>query len=805
MSNRFTEKAEKALNNAVKTAEEFGHTYIGSEHILLSLARAAESAAAIILNKHSATAEKMAVAIKEYSGSGLKSTLTPKDMTPCSKKIVEGSYRISIKYGAQKIGTEHILLALLEEKNSVAIKLLTYMGVEVSVLTDEVETLLRTTDKSNTQKSGTKAASSPLKQHGKNLTALAKEGKLDPVIGRDKETDRLIRILCRKNKNNPCLIGEAGVGKTAIVEGLAHRIAAGAVPSLLYGKEIISVDLTSMVSGTKYRGDFEERIKSLINEAATNRSVILFIDEIHTIVGAGAAEGAIDAANILKPQLSRAEIQLIGATTFTEYHKFIEKDAALERRFQPITVEEATPEQTKEILSGLKSRYEAHHGVCIDDSALSAAIRLSVRYIQDRYLPDKALDVLDEACAKANKKLSDKSKNIIDLDNKLKQIRIQKESAIKEGDFILAKRMQDAEDEYQNKRALADTTDVAIARRLIDESDIKEIINEMTGIPIVGIGEKVDKDALFSALSRHVIGQQDAIMRITDAVMRSESGIAAPDRPKGVFLFVGSSGVGKTELAKAMAEELVFDKRSFFKYDMSEFSEGNSVTKLIGSPPGYVGYEEGGALTEKVRRHPYCIILFDEIEKAHPDVLDLLLQIADNGNLTDNCGRCISFRNAYVILTSNIGADAIRDGGLGFVTANSGSAPSSRVIDSLSKRFRVEFLNRMDDIILFPPISRDDMIVIANSKLDELKKRLTSLGYDVRISDDLAAHIAHLSTERRFGVRHMLRLISTKIENPLSSLVISSTDEEKRQPIEIYVDAGEVVVRYIQAATSEII
>ena len=772
---------------------------------MLSLARATESAAAIILNKHSATAEKMAVAIKEYSGSGLKSTLTPKDMTPCSKKIVEGSYRISIKYGAQKIGTEHILLALLEEKNSVAIKLLTYMGVEVSVLTDEVETLLRTTDKSNTQKSGTKTASSPLKQHGKNLTALAKEGKLDPVIGRDKETDRLIRILCRKNKNNPCLIGEAGVGKTAIVEGLAHRIAAGAVPSLLYGKEIISVDLTSMVSGTKYRGDFEERIKSLINEAATNRSVILFIDEIHTIVGAGAAEGAIDAANILKPQLSRAEIQLIGATTFNEYHKFIEKDAALERRFQPITVEEATPDQTKEILSGLKSRYEEHHGVCIDDSALSAAIRLSVRYIQDRYLPDKALDVLDEACAKANTKLSDKSKNIIDLDNKLKQIRIQKESAIKEGDFILAKRMQDAEDEYQNKLSLADTTDVAIARRLIDESDIKEIINEMTGIPIVGIGEKVDKDALFSALSRHVIGQQDAIRRITDAVMRSESGIAAPDRPKGVFLFVGSSGVGKTELAKAMAEELVFDKRSFFKYDMSEFSEGNSVTKLIGSPPGYVGYEEGGSLTEKVRRHPYCIILFDEIEKAHPEVLDLLLQIADNGNLTDNCGRCISFRNAYVILTSNIGADAMRDSGLGFVTANSHSAPSSRVIDSLSKRFRVEFLNRMDDIILFPPISRDDMIVIANSKLDELKKRLASLGYDVRISDDLAAYIAHLSTERRFGVRHMLRLISTKIENPLSSLVISSTDEEKRQPIEIYVDAGEVVVRYIQAATSEII
>ena len=805
MSNRFTEKAEKALNNAVKTAEEFGHTYIGSEHILLSLCRATESAAAIILNKYSVTSEKVALAIKEYSGSGLKSTLTPKDMTPCSKKIVEGSYRISVKYGAPRIGTEHILLALLEEKSSVSMKLLLYMGIDVSALSDEVETLLRTTDKSNTQRQSTKSPPSPLKQHGKNLTVLAREGKLDPVIGRDKETERLIRILCRKSKNNPCLIGEAGVGKTAIVEGLAHKIASGAVPPVLQGKEIISVDLTSMVSGTKYRGDFEERIKALINEATANRAVILFIDEIHTIVGAGAAEGAIDASNILKPQLSRAEIQLIGATTFAEYHKYIERDAALERRFQPITVEEATPEQTREILYGLKSKYEIHHGVTISDAAIEAAIRLSVRYIQDRYLPDKALDVLDEACAKRNSKTSNEGMNIPNIDNKLRQISNQKEKAIISGDFILAKRMQDAENEYQRQRQEIGAAGEIGCRMTIGETDVKEIINEMTGIPIVGIGERVNKEQLFSSLSRHIIGQEDAIMRITNAVMRSESGIASPDRPKGVFLFVGSSGVGKTELARAMAEELFFDKQAFLKYDMSEFSEGNSITKLIGSPPGYVGYEEGGALTERVRRHPYCIILFDEIEKAHPEVLDLLLQIADNGNLTDNCGRCVSFRNAYVILTSNIGADALNDSGLGFVSQNTGADTSTRVIDSLSKRFRVEFLNRMDEIILFPPISRPDMARIAESKLIELKKRLASIGYDLRISGDVAAHIAEMSTERRFGVRHILRLIATKIENPLSMLIISSSEEECKQPIDVLISNGEILVRYADKVTSEIV
>ena len=488
MSNRFTEKAERALNNAVKIAEDYGHTYIGSEHILLSISGILDSSAAIILSKHNITNEKINNAIKEYSGVGLKSTLTPKDMTPCCKKIVESAYRISVKYCANKIGTEHILMAILEEKDCVGTKLLTYLDADIAALVDEVLVLLRTAEKNSIKSKSGKDNASHLRQHGKNLTELAKNGSLDPVIGRDKETERLIRILSRKNKNNPCLIGEAGVGKTAIVEGLAIRIAEGNVPAILLGKEIICVDLTSMVSGTKYRGDFEERIKAVVNEAANNKSIILFIDEIHTIVGAGAAEGAIDAANILKPQLSRGEIQLIGATTFSEYHKYIERDAALERRFQPVTVEEASEDETLDILRGLKPRYEKHHNVKINDDAIMACVKYSIRYIQDRFLPDKALDVLDEACARYNSNYLLVNENKSGYCNNLRQIVVEKEDAIKKGDLILAKNLRNLELEFQNKN-LNNQNNVAE----INANDIKAIINEMTGIPIVGIGERLDK------------------------------------------------------------------------------------------------------------------------------------------------------------------------------------------------------------------------------------------------------------------------------------------------------------------------
>ena len=604
---------------------------------------------------------------------------------------------------------------------------------------------------------------SPLTQYGKNLTDLARHGNLDPVIGREQETDRLIRILCRKTKNNPCLIGDAGVGKTAIIEGLAIRIACGNVPPQIKEKNIISVDLTSMVAGAKYRGDFEERIKGLINEATKNKSVILFIDEIHTIVGAGSAEGAIDAANILKPQLSRAEIQLIGATTYSEYHKYIEKDAALERRFQALKIEEPSREKAIEILKGLREKYEAHHDVIISDEAIESAVILSERYIPERFLPDKAIDVLDEACAKSNLSLSS-SKSEKSLD-KLMQIQLQRDKALLNEDYALAGKLRDIESNYKFNE-FSNITDECNSKRTIKKNDIEEIINEITGIPATGQSISRNGFDISKNLKKKIFGQDEAIDLLTEAVMRSESGINNPERPKGVFLFLGKSGVGKTELAKALAEELFYDKKELIKFDMSEYSEKNSVTKLIGSPPGYVGYEEGGALTEKIRRHPYSVILFDEIEKAHNEVLNLFLQIMDEGVLTDSCGRKVSFKNAYIIMTSNAGSSSLKKT-LGF---NNTQGVERRITDF----FTPEFINRIDCIIEFSSLNGNSISAIANAAMMRLCDRLKKIGINLEYTERVCNFISEQCKNEEFCGRSVHRIINHEIEAKISSLIINN-------------------------------
>ncbi len=758
MSNRFTEKAEKALNGAKTEAEMLGHTYIGSEHIVLSLANDKTSGASAVLEKCGTSYEKIKNTVKEYSGIGTKSSLTPKDMTPRARKIVENSYKISLRYGAGKIGTEHILLSVIEEKESVALKILVLSGIDTVNLTDEIITLLRSAEKNFESGYERKNVTEPaLTQYGRNLTKEAASGFKDPIIGREKETERLIRILCRKSKNNPCLIGEAGVGKTAIVEGLAQRISTGNVPMCLRGKSIISVDLTSMVAGAKYRGDFEERIKNMINEASKNKSIILFIDEIHTIVGAGSAEGAIDAANILKPQLSRAEIQVIGATTFEEYHKYIKKDAALDRRFQSLNVEEPSHEETVNILMGLKDRYEKHHGVVISENAIKDAVTLSERYIQERYLPDKALDILDEACAKVN--IINATKTVFNS---------------RQNDLKTASKMQ-----THSFEPVGNITDICFDDSKlceVGEREVKEIVNEITGIPICGMSERTSYDKIRKTLLDKIIGQDDVVDKLSMSVVRSESGITNNERPKGIFLFAGPSGVGKTAMAKALASAMFFDETSFIKYDMSEFSEKNSVTKLIGSPPGYIGYEKGGLLTEKIRRRPYSLLLFDEIEKANDEVINIFLQIMDEGVLTDSLGRRASFKNSYIIFTSNLCSSSDEEKVIGFTKER----PDEIKLEKLKKRFPAEFLNRIDLILPFYSLDLSSMRKITEMKMNSLLARLEELSFELKYDDDVLEYLSTKAFSARMGVRGIERLILNEVENLISLKIANMHSAEWR-------------------------
>ena len=772
MNNNFTAKAENALNRAVKLAEEFGHTYIGTEHVLLSVAEDETCCASIMMKKFQLTSEKICFAIKDYSGIGSKSILTSKDTTPKCRKLLESSYKLAKKYSSDKIGTEHLLLAILDEKECVATKILTKIEADCVGLRDSIVVFLRTSGRGTIYAEAVAENAIPnLLKYGKNITMLAERGELDPVIGRDKETDRVIRILSRRSKNNPCLIGEAGVGKTAIVEGLAERIAEGRVPSGLIGKTVISLDLTSMVAGAKYRGDFEERIKNIMNEVSKNKSIILFIDEIHTIVGAGSAEGAIDAANIMKPELSRGDIQLIGATTLSEYRKYIEKDSALERRFQPVIVEETSLDGTVEILRGLKERFEKHHNVIIEDGALLSAARLSERYIQDRFLPDKAIDVLDEACAMASVATNVESDETRNLSEKIRQTILKRKEAINNKDYELAINLRELEKLYcdqLNEKRLYNGDKV----KTVNEDHILSIVREITGINLIK-EENKDLYNIYDRLSCAVIGQREAVERLSVAVTRSFAGINSPERPRGIFLFLGESGVGKTELATVLTKELFGSSESLIRYDMSEYSEPSAVTKLLGASPGYVGYDESISTLERIRRHPYSVILLDEIEKAHPDVLSLFLQVFDSGFLSDASGRKISFRNSFIIMTSNLGANNSFDSKLsGFVQSKN----DRKMYNKLKGYFKDEFINRIDEIVLFSALDISALKQIAKMKISLFQDRIKGLGINLEIKDEIYEILAKLSFEDKgFGARPLNRLIVSEIENKIASMIVEGS------------------------------
>ena len=783
MANKFTQKAQNTLNRSLEIAKELGHTYIGSEHILLALLSEKDSIASRILSTKGAKAEKIRKAMIDIAGIGSESLVSADDLTPRARRIIERSSAESKKNSTKYIGTEHLLMALLEERDCMAVKLLEAEGIPASELRLDLSAYLGTTEKGysithsskeSEEKSKAKS-SSAVSLFGRDLTDLAKRGRIDPVIGRKKETERVIQILSRRTKNNPCLIGEPGVGKTAVIEGLAQRIASGNIPSSLSEKKIIMLDLPSMIAGAKYRGEFEERLKNVMKEAAKDPNLILFVDEIHTVVGAGAAEGAVDAANIIKPALARGELQMIGATTISEYHTHIEKDAALERRFCSVIVEEPSEDEAYEILLGLRERYESHHKLKISNEALRSAVSLSARYLPDHFLPDKAIDLIDEAASKARVS-SSTSPQMKKLEEALRSAENEKEQAICNQDFEAAASLRDKERaircEMSHLRSEIASSDYEL---MVTEDDIAEIITERTGIPSGNLLED-EADRLLSLeekLCASVIGQNDAIHTVCTAVRRGRVGIKDAASPIGTFLFLGQTGVGKTELAKALARTLFGSESALIRFDMSEYMEKHSVSKLIGSPPGYVGYGEGGQLTEKVRRHPYSVILFDEIEKAHPDVFHILLQVLEDGILTDSTGRRVSFSNSILIMTSNVGAKTnLSHKVLGFASTNDLDAQKKErenTMSELKSTFKPEFLNRIDDIVFFRTLNIDDIKLIAEKMLFNVVDRATKLGIKITPHQELSAFFASQSNDREYGARPLRRLIVKSLEDSLAT------------------------------------
>ena len=783
----FTQKANEALNNAITAAEDLGHTYVGSEHLLLGLLSENGGMAYTALSARKVTYAEVESIIKSSVGIGSPTVLSPNDFTPRAKNIIDTAILQGRGMGHAYIGTEHILMGIIREGTSAATEVLSRLGVQPQDLLSDLTAALG----SNVQSSGESKKESKersdtptLSQFGRDLTALANQGRIDPVIGRQQEIERVIQILSRRTKNNPCLIGEPGVGKTAIAEGLALKIATGEVPELLRNKRIVSLDLTGMVAGTKYRGDFEERIRNAIEEVKKSGDVILFIDEVHTLIGAGSAEGAVDAANILKPSLARGEIQVIGATTLDEYRRHIEKDAALERRFQPVTVGEPTEQEAIDILKGLRDKYEAHHKVRITDGAIIAAVKMSSRYIGDRYLPDKAIDLVDEAASRVRLKAFATPPDLKELEEKIKSLNEEMASAVNSQDFEQAASIRDEKNklsnELESERRLWKERSTHAAGE-VGEQEIAAIVSQWTGIPVVQLTQEESQRLLNmeEELHRRIVGQDEAVSAVAKAIRRGRAGLKDPKRPTGSFIFLGPTGVGKTELCKTLAASMFGDENAMIRLDMSEYMEKHTVSRLVGSPPGYVGYEEGGQLTEKVRRRPYSVVLFDEIEKAHPDVFNMLLQILEDGILTDSQGRRVDFRNCIIIMTSNVGAKLIAKSGagtLGFAPSSGETADDKKireaVMGELKNVFRPEFLNRVDDIIVFRQLSQTDIDEIARRMLAGLSKRIAELDLKVEFAESAVSEIGKEGFDPVYGARPLRRAIQQRIEDKLSEQML---------------------------------